>query len=684
MKTKILIFSLYILFSLTIKSEGQNAYQDAVFLKAHVNIDNEIDKTSDSSIAILYNYLNDSLKTIYINSSGNIIRDSIKNYYDKLNEFIEVSGSNENLGSFLSQISPLGFSKNTTVIADGIGKFLAKRTKQELNVLFFDRFREFLNTHPEIGQLFPSTAILLNSILNQEYSNLLSTLRAAFDSDLKSILRNIAAIADIDTTACNKCSTEKKQKDCKERLRTIQKFLTDSDQGRALVAGLLIADGAISKQNPADILSSLVGNNTIRKINGDVYNSISLLNIFSESLRSDGTSEIWISRGELNLLINDPVTLNIYLGLIYELVKNKQIKIGGLAVAANYITPANVSRLKEYIIKIEEAGKNLELSYKKFKEESNDSNNIKLSQASKFVGAVHSFFDLAIQYKTIHPSIPAPDNSVKQIFLYVDTSLSVVQKILAKEYYGAVLSATVLLENVLKTRDDFNADGQLISTKTKEQDSALAKKQFLRSFLRYSNFAANVVAAKNSDDVEKAIEAIALPPGSASIKRTTNFNLAFQAYTGFVGGDINGQKGTFNSVSVYAPLGIAFSIGLRPGFRPRFAGIQNPENKKSWGSLTLFGSMIDVGAVVSYRFYHPDEKLSDSVNIAWANIFAPGVNLVYGIPKWPISIGFGAQYQASLRKVDAATATIAEKSGLRYNFFLALDLPVLNLYTSKR
>lgn len=678
MRTSLFFIILLILLFPFNNTNAQNAFYDAIKLRNYTNEDGDLKSVQDTVYFILDNYIEPEKKNT-IHELDSILR-------SEENPFFVISGSarsqvdDNKTGNFFSSILPGGGS--ATIIADGIGKFLAKRTKQELNILFFDRFREFLNTHPEIAQLFPSTAILLNSILNQEYPNLLSTLRAAFDSDLKAILRNIAAIADIDDgAACENCSTESKKKGCRERLKTIQKFLTDSDQGRALVAGLLIADGAISKQNPADILSSIVGNNTIRKINGDVYNSLSFLNIFSQSLRSDDLSEIWISSNERKLLVDDPVTLNIYLGLIYEQIKNKQITIGGQSIAATYITPTNVSSLKKYIEKILDAGKQLELSYKKFKEVENDSTSLKLSHTSKFVGAVHSFFDIAIQYNTIHPTIPGPNNSTKQIFLYVDTSLSVVQKILAKEYYGAVLSTTVLLENVLKTRDDFNDKGQLISS---DMNTALTKKQFLRSFLRYSNFAANVVAAENSDDVEKAIEAIALPPGSASIKRTTNFNLAFQAYTGFVGGDINEQKGTFNSVSVYAPIGIAFSIGLRPSFRPRFAGTQNPENKKNWGSLTLFASIIDVGAFVSYRFYHPDENFSDSVNISWANIFAPGVNLVYGIPKWPISIGFGAQYQASLRKVDAATATIVEKSGLRYNFFLALDLPLINLYTSKR
>lgn len=666
------LFVIFVLINLDCKA--QNAFYDALKLRTYTNNDGDLKSVNDTVYYILDNYIQPDVKNT-IHELDSILRRGE-------NPFLIISGSarsqtnDKKIGSFISGILPGG---NATVIADGIGKFLAKRTKEELNVLFFNRFREFLNTHPEVAQLFPSTSILLNSVLNQEYPNLLSTLRASFDSDLKAMLRNMAAIPDIDANACEKC-VERKKEDCKKRL-AILKTLFASNQGTALIAGLLIADGAINKQNPADILSSIVGNNTIKTINTDLYNGLSLVRIFSESLRSNDISETWVSVNELNSLINDSVTLNIYLGLIYEQVKNTNITLGGQQITA-FVQPQNVVALKGYINNLLTASKVLERSFVQFKTvEDDDSVGKKLANASRFIGAFRSFFEISLQYRTIHPDIPPLGQPVKRIFNYVDSSLSIVQKILVKEYYGAVLSATVMLENLLQTREDFKSNGEIRDTNN--QDIVLTKKQFLRTFLRYGNFASNVVAAENSDDVEKAIETVALPPGSAVIKRTTNFNIAFQAYTGFVGGNIKGQEGTFNSVSVYAPVGVAFSFGLKPKYFSKLEK-SNPEDKRTAGSLSIFGSILDVGAVVSYRFYHPDQKLSDTVSLAWSNIFAPGVNIVYGIPKLPLSIGFGAQYQATLRKFDAATTTVVEKSGLRYNFFLALDLPILNLYTSKR
>ena len=456
MKIAFLVFSLAFI---SLELNAQNVLSDAKKLKPLLQtLDNNPSKF-DSINLILVNYIPDSNKTDpNLNSSmiqalfleNPFISDEYKNF-GVLNEAVSAPSIFGNISS------------SATNIADGIGKFLAKRTKQELNVLFFDRFREFLNTHPEIAQIFPSTAILLNSILNQEYSNLLSTLRAAFDSDLKAILKNIAAIADIDISVCDKCNTDTKTKSCKMRLQTIQKFLNGSNQGRALVAGLLIANGVISKQNPADILTTIVGNNTIQTVNGDLYNSLKLLNVFSESLRSDKPSEIWIGREDLNALIGDPVLFNIYLGLIYQQVSNEHIQIGGQFIASTYLTQANISGLKSYVDKIGTAEKKLELSFKNLKESETDSISVTLIESGKFIGAIHSFFDIAIQYNTIHSSIPPTGNSAKKIFAYVDTSLSVVQKILAKEYYGDILSATVMLENLLKTRNDFNSVGQLKS-----------------------------------------------------------------------------------------------------------------------------------------------------------------------------------------------------------------------------
>ena len=95
-------------------------------------------------------------------------------------------------------------------------------------------------------------------------------------------------------------------------------------------------------------------------------------------------------------------------------------------------------------------------------------------------------------------------------------------------------------------------------------------------------------------------------------------------------------------------------------------------------------SIIDVGAIFAYRFKDPGSTLGDSVKIRLENIFAPGANIIYGIPKVPLSIGTGLQWQPSLTRLTNANATITNHSGVRWQLFLVFDLPVLNLYSSKK
>ena len=212
-------------------------------------------------------------------------------------------------------------------------------------------------------------------------------------------------------------------------------------------------------------------------------------------------------------------------------------------------------------------------------------------------------------------------------------------------------------------------------------DEALDRKDFLRKLLRYGNFMTAVVAAKSSADVKKAIETIALPPGSSAIKKNTNFSIALQAYVGISTGretasSLKGVGNFFNALNVYGPLGFSFNIGLKSW--------RNPENKINAGSLTVFGSVIDVGAIVGYELKNPAAGTSDSVKIRLENILAPGANLVYGLPKVPLSIGTGLQWLPSLARYSNQGLSIANQSGFRFQIFLAVDIPALSLFTSRK
>ena len=122
-------------------------------------------------------------------------------------------------------------------------------------------------------------------------------------------------------------------------------------------------------------------------------------------------------------------------------------------------------------------------------------------------------------------------------------------------------------------------------------------------------------------------------------------------------------------LSVAAPVGFGFNTGFGKG-----------------GSLGLFTSIIDVGAIAAFRF--GDNDAADLPALSIKNILAPGAYLVYGFPcDLPLSLGFGAQLGPNLREInttpDPSMPDVIEpvfKNGWKYGFFLAVDIPLFNLY----
>ena len=204
-----------------------------------------------------------------------------------------------------------------------------------------------------------------------------------------------------------------------------------------------------------------------------------------------------------------------------------------------------------------------------------------------------------------------------------------------------------------------------------------------KAIFKYGAFMADVAQAKTSDDVEKAIESVALPSGSARIKRETLFNVALNAYCGlFIGNEIINNYdspkilGSINTFGVTAPIGISLSQGHRIWPWP-FNKI-GKEREAGWSS-SWFISIVDLGAVTAYRF--TDDQTENVPTIQLKDIFSPGIFWSLGIPKSPLSVNFGVQVGPNLRKVRTDENTYAGETYVRYSVSFCVDLPILNLYT---
>src|SRR5204863_2622585 len=101
-------------------------------------------------------------------------------------------------GNFItSAFSSIG-GLDVTNIADGLAKFLVKRTKEELSIAFFDRFKKIIDSAKDLKTLFPQTASLLDVIGDEvyNYQNYIQNLREAFKEDIEALDKNLPGIID--------------------------------------------------------------------------------------------------------------------------------------------------------------------------------------------------------------------------------------------------------------------------------------------------------------------------------------------------------------------------------------------------------------------------------------------------------------------------------------------------------
>jgi hypothetical protein len=205
------------------------------------------------------------------------------------------------------------------------------------------------------------------------------------------------------------------------------------------------------------------------------------------------------------------------------------------------------------------------------------------------------------------------------------------------------------------------------------------EKKLIPGILKYGNFMASVVKAESPEDIQNAIEATALPAGSSSIKKNSAFNISLNAYIGGYFGksniNTNDIDGSNSKVGVTAPVGIAFSLGLG-----------HFKNGSSIGALSLYGTLIDVGAIAGYRLNNDSTALEQKITLG--DIFTPGGYLVYGIglpfrflSYVPLSVGYGWQYGSKLFIKENGKIAISNSSRWRSNWFVAIDIPLANFWT---
>lgn len=526
-----------------------------------------------------------------------------------------------------------------TTYADGLARFLVKRMKEELTITFFDQFEEELEKQKDLQKLFPGTYTILKTAKTEIYSyqSFLPALREAFQDDLSELLSHgydwtVASETDWPLLSLLQAKPE---------LHNVFKIVFYI--GRELEHGV----------HPGDILASITEQPEIQfdVIDPNLKPVLKISDLFSQSLRSNSAGRYWITPAEARAF-SDLTFLKIYLGLIYQQCPNDLVlTINGtskpfkdiLSDLAPTVAELQAS-LQEFSTKTAQA----EEAIQKLLKEDMD------KKGSDYFRAASSIVDLSIAIvdSKLYPGTKPDKAKLEEIRFYTDHGAALCADIETRAYNSAVFEIYTLLSKAIPTRQET-----------------------LSAFLKYGTFAASVATAQSSEEVADAIESVALPVGSASIKRKTKSNIALNAYIGLSGGteyygSTNEWKGIFGMT---APVGIAFSWG-------HYACCSDPS--KSAGSSSIFISLIDVGAFSTFRIN--DDETEALPEVTLSNIFAPGLYYVYGIPKIPLSVGLGAQLGPQLRKITTTDATTSDDINVSIRAFIAVDIPLINFRTKPR
>ncbi|HMG14607.1 MAG TPA: hypothetical protein VK590_04120 [Saprospiraceae bacterium] len=626
--------------------------------------------------------------------------------------FPKLRNSTPNTSKFISNsISSLGGIKIPNDVLFGITDFIVKRTKQELSIAFFDKFRAILNDpkYVDLQTVFPQTYKCFNAIGNEiyQYQAYIQGIREAFKKDILALDRNLPSIIENHPVFWNK------HKEWKSSL-----------QGAFYIAGAIsdkIHPGDILNDYPVEFLAPL---------NTNWKGAFQTLQLFSFSLRDSSNTKdnsYWVKPKLVKLLVTDEIAFKIYLGLIYEQAKSKENEIKFEIKNVSYPLvdildnlAANFQRdYKDYssfLSNLAEKTNKLNVLIKNNTITDNDS--IAIQKYYDYYNATLNLFQHSTEISKlpyIKNFLPSLADTLKPYFDIAHTTADLVMDIKQKNFSSAVIDAAHIydlvktnqakndtinanslksvcyrnlkkslinkIKHITATNDleqifnltetekkyDHNKELKLIIKKLKRaKNLADLKKQLnfvdsqvdlidfekkseklskvviateilksKNSFFKYGSFMAAMSIANSPEEVENAIEAIALPAGSSRIKRETSFNVSLNAYCGlFVGNEVikvlddkNKAFSRFNSFGLTAPIGFSISWGHR--YLPFPFSEIGCFSKSSVGwSSSWFISLIDLGAVAAFRFTNP--AAAEVPTIQLKDIFSPGIFLVIG------------------------------------------------------
>lgn len=611
------------------------------------NINNsKTDEDYEINIAnILNKYLKEPISFADI-KNGNFFNDScyLKHCINKL--MIKKIKSVNILTAQSSEGTPITNFSLPTLIADGTAKFIAKRFKDELTEAFFKKFRKELcdstGALVVIKSLFPKTINILCNMEPTQYEIFLPSLQNAFESDFADCPENITKLV--------------WEKVNNSNMDNRINILTGLD----LIKLINNKNGDISQ-----ILENLDNPEYIQKIDSlsPVFKNILTISsiLTRNSQKSNGN---YLTTSDFQIMLSNEIHLELYTGLVLLREKSKleSIKIGSNESSTLYslLNCEKCETLIKLMIKFSD-----KIQVIKQFVNTRTKNNSNISQYTpddffQFVGYSLDVIESVIKGYSLLNSTQATeiDTTFANIRIKINDFQEITRSAQSKEW-------GVLLGEIIKIMPEY-----LPEFKNKKE------------FLKYGTFMVAVVSAKTSDDICNVLETVALPVNSWQMNRENKLNITLNSYAGamaaFPGRWFTGQ----GKANFIAPVGLTFS------FRPcdSFALLRKGKDWDCFWGWTL-GILVpqavhlavaDLGPIVNLRLNNKDASLPE---MHWSDLLSPGIYGVWNIPEVPFSFGAGVQYAPQYSITAENSSTI--KNEMRWNIFLAVDIPILGIYAIK-
>ncbi len=191
---------------------------------------------------------------------------------------------------------------------------------------------------------------------------------------------------------------------------------------------------------------------------------------------------------------------------------------------------------------------------------------------------------------------------------------------------------------------------------------------------RYGNLMVNIVMAKDSKDVENALEVAAMETGGYLVKQRSRFSTTVSFFPGIQAGweQLDGadvEEGNGSYLGATLPIGVELAWGT--GW------------KKGIGAVGVFVQVLDLGAVLNYSLDNDNANLNNRTDFGFKEVLSPGSYLLLHAKNIPIVLGAGVSYAPALREIRMDDVTV-EANALQFGFFAGVDLNIFTLFASDR